>query len=99
MLLSAYLEQIGVTGPLHPDVETLYTLHRAHLQAIPYENLDIHFGRQLVLDEAQIYHKIVHKAPWRLVLRDEWVVGLGPANHRFYRPPASWNGQPGSCRQ
>lgn len=30
MLLSAYLERIGVTGPLHPDVETLYTLHRAH---------------------------------------------------------------------
>jgi N-hydroxyarylamine O-acetyltransferase len=57
--LDAYLERIGYAGPLRPDLETLRALHRAHLLAIPYENLDIHLGRRLTLDEGQIVAKLV----------------------------------------
>lgn len=34
-------------------------MHTAHLRAIPYENLDIHLGRALALDEAAIFDKLV----------------------------------------
>lgn len=59
--LSAYLRRIRYTSSYEPNLETLRQLHRAHLLAIPYENLDIHLGRQLTLDLDPIYHKIVEQ--------------------------------------
>jgi N-hydroxyarylamine O-acetyltransferase len=59
MHLSAYLARIGYTAPARPDLATLRALHRAHLLAIPYENLDIHLGRSLTLDLPAIFAKIV----------------------------------------
>ena len=59
MRLAAYLARLGVEGPLPPDAATLVKLHRAHLLAIPYENLDIHLGRELTLDAAAIFDKLV----------------------------------------
>ncbi len=59
MRIDDYLRRINYNGALSPTTETLRLLHRAHLLAIPYENLDIHFGYPLVLDEQQIYTKIV----------------------------------------
>jgi arylamine N-acetyltransferase len=38
---SAYLERIGVDPGLPPTLETLRLVHRAHLDAVPYENLGI----------------------------------------------------------
>jgi arylamine N-acetyltransferase len=38
---SAYLERIGVDPRLPPTLETLRQVHRAHLDAVPYENLGI----------------------------------------------------------
>ena len=61
MNLAAYLQRIGYTGPRTPDLATLCALHRAHLLAIPYENLDIHLGQRLTLDLDAIYRKIVEK--------------------------------------
>ncbi len=58
MELDAYLRRIGEDEG-DPTLDTLNRLHRAHLRAIAYENLDIHLGRTLSLDEAQIYDKIV----------------------------------------
>lgn len=63
MNLEAYLERIGYTGSREPTLETLTALHRAHLRAIPYENLDIHLGRTLTLGPAQIFEKLVTE--WR----------------------------------
>jgi N-hydroxyarylamine O-acetyltransferase len=57
--LRAYLDRIGYTGLLEPTFETLRAIHRAHLFAIPYENLDIHLGRALTLDPDTIHQKIV----------------------------------------
>lgn len=59
MNLEAYLERIRYRGALGPTLETLREIHRSHLLAISYENLDIHLGRKLVLDPEAIYRKIV----------------------------------------
>jgi len=61
MKLDAYLRRIHYTGAHTVSEATLCALHRAHLLAIPYENLDIHLGRRLTLDLAQIYHKLVEE--------------------------------------
>ena len=61
MNLKAYLTRIDYHGSLQPTFETLRALHRSHLYAIPYENLDIHLGRKLTLDPDHIYHKIVEE--------------------------------------
>lgn len=57
MQLASYLTRIHYTGPRTVTIDTLRQLHRAHLLAIPYENLDIHLGHTLTLDRAHIYAK------------------------------------------
>lgn len=59
MSVSAYLERISYTGSTEATHETLRGLHRAHLLAIPYENLEIQLGRENVLSEAAFHHKLV----------------------------------------
>jgi N-hydroxyarylamine O-acetyltransferase len=59
MKVDAYLARIGYTGPRDVNAGTLRAIHRAHLIAIPYENLDIHLGRTLELDITRIYDKLV----------------------------------------
>ncbi len=59
MNVDAYLERIGYHGPRQPTLETLSALHRAHMLAVPFENLDIHLGRRLVLDSDANFEKIV----------------------------------------
>ncbi len=57
--IPAYLQRIGYSGPLDPTPETLRELHKAHILSVPFENLDIHLGRLIVLDEAALFEKIV----------------------------------------
>jgi N-hydroxyarylamine O-acetyltransferase len=57
----AYLERINYHGPIRPDLKTLCGLHRAHLQAVPFENLDISLGRPIELDEQLLFEKIVRR--------------------------------------
>jgi N-hydroxyarylamine O-acetyltransferase len=45
------------TGP--PSAELLRSLHRAHLFAVPFENLDIALGREIICKEGRFLHKIV----------------------------------------
>jgi N-hydroxyarylamine O-acetyltransferase len=59
MDLNAYFDRIDYHGPRDPSLETLRGLHRAHLLAVPFENLDIHRGRRIELDEEAIFEKIV----------------------------------------
>jgi N-hydroxyarylamine O-acetyltransferase len=58
--LDAYLRRIGYTGPTEPSGETLAALQRAHLAAIPFENLDIMLGRGVQVDLDSIQAKLVH---------------------------------------
>jgi N-hydroxyarylamine O-acetyltransferase len=57
--VSAYLDRINYRGPTDPTVETLRALHHAHLLTVPFENLDIHLNRRIVLEEAALFEKIV----------------------------------------
>src|SRR5262249_47922468 len=57
--IPAPLARIGYDGPRAPDVATLRALHEAHLHAVPFENLDIHIGRPIALDQAALFRKIV----------------------------------------
>jgi N-hydroxyarylamine O-acetyltransferase len=56
---NAYLERIDYRGPLEPTAETLRRLHVAHLLAVPFENLSIHAGEPVVLEDAALFDKIV----------------------------------------
>lgn len=57
--INAYLDRIAHRGPIDVSIETLRALHTAHALAVPFENLDIHLGRPILLDEAAIFDKIV----------------------------------------
>lgn len=57
--LNAYLNRIQYTGDTRPKLETLRALHRAHMMHVPFENLDIHVGRWIELNEEKLFHKIV----------------------------------------
>ncbi|MBS0296107.1 MAG: arylamine N-acetyltransferase [Proteobacteria bacterium] len=57
--LDAYFARIGYEGDATPTLETLQGLHRAHPQAIPFENLDILLGRPPALDPASLERKLV----------------------------------------
>jgi N-hydroxyarylamine O-acetyltransferase len=57
--VDAYLARIGYAGPRRVDADTLAALHRAHMLAVPFENLDIHLGRGHALDPARSIAKIV----------------------------------------
>ena len=58
--LASYLARIGYSGSTDPSAETLRALHRAHMFAVPFENLDIHLHRQIVCDEARFLDKIAN---------------------------------------
>jgi len=59
--LDLYFARIDYTGPVRPDFATLVALHRAHLAAIPYENLEIQLGRKNVLAEDAFVDKLVRR--------------------------------------
>lgn len=54
-----YLDRIGYRGSLDPTAGTLAALQLAHLRAVPFENLDIHWKRPIVLDVERLFAKIV----------------------------------------
>lgn len=57
--LAAYLRRIGLTAAPPVNLEGLGTLHLAHLQHIPFENLDVQLGRPIQLDLASLQAKLV----------------------------------------
>jgi N-hydroxyarylamine O-acetyltransferase len=61
MDLAAYFERIGYAGAVRPDLATLRELHRRHLLAIPYENLDVQLGRPVTTDRDAAFEKLVNR--------------------------------------
>src|ERR1700692_3852675 len=61
MDLDDYLKRLSYHGSLEPTHRTLQALHEAHLLAVPFENLDIHIGRKILLDEGALWAKIVEQ--------------------------------------
>ncbi len=61
MNLESYLDRIGFDGSVRPDLATLRAIHRAHVERIPYENLDVQFGVPVSRDVRAIFAKIVER--------------------------------------
>jgi N-hydroxyarylamine O-acetyltransferase len=61
MNVEAYLKRINYSGSLELTPETLRDLQVAHLLTVPFENLSIHSGEPIVLDEDALFTKIVER--------------------------------------
>lgn len=61
MDIEAYLRRINYTGTIEPGARTLSELHIAHLLNVPFENLDNHLGREIILDEDKLVSKLVEE--------------------------------------
>ena len=59
MDIGSYLDRIGLAERPNPNLAGLAALHRAHLLAIPYENLDVQLGRPVTLARGPIFEKLV----------------------------------------
>jgi N-hydroxyarylamine O-acetyltransferase len=57
-VLAAYLRRLEVERPPVIDAPALRLLHRAHQIAVPFENLSIHLGEPISLDEDALLAKI-----------------------------------------
>lgn len=57
--VDAYLRRIGVERPARPTADALRELHLRHLRSVPFENLSIHLGEEIVLEEERLVDKVV----------------------------------------
>jgi N-hydroxyarylamine O-acetyltransferase len=62
----AYLARMRYLGALdpgapQPSAPLLRALHQAHLLSVPFENLSIHYGQPILLEEEALYDKIVRR--------------------------------------
>ena len=57
----AYLNRITYKGSLSPSVEALRNLQIAHLLTVPFENLSIHAGQPIILEDEALFDKIVRQ--------------------------------------
>jgi len=95
--LSDYLTRIGFDGTVRPDLATLKALHRAHLMAVPYEDLDVQFGRPLTTDPAAAFEKVTarRRGGWCYEMNGSFGHALGLAGFEVTRH-AGEGDRPGS---
>jgi N-hydroxyarylamine O-acetyltransferase len=60
-LVDAYLARIGASRPVRPDAGSLRELQLRHLRAVPFENLSIHLGEEIVLERGALVDKVVRR--------------------------------------
>jgi N-hydroxyarylamine O-acetyltransferase len=56
-----YLDRIGLAAEPEPTLDWLAAAQAAHLTAVPFENLDIHLGTPITLDEDLLLDKVVRR--------------------------------------
>jgi N-hydroxyarylamine O-acetyltransferase len=56
-----YLARLSYAGSVDENLDVLTALHRAHLYHIAFENLDIIFGRKIVLSQEAVLDKILNQ--------------------------------------
>ena len=60
MDVNSYLRRIGIEeNDIEPTTENLKILQKQHLLNVPFENLNIHWKRPILLDTDNFYEKIV----------------------------------------
>lgn len=57
--VSTYLNRINFNMPVILNRDTLFNLQQAHLLSVPFENLDIHYGKEIKLELDSIFKKVV----------------------------------------
>ncbi|MER5215857.1 arylamine N-acetyltransferase [Streptomyces sp. NPDC002838] len=57
--VDAYLHRMGAEHPAWPTLDVLRDLHLRHLQTVPFENLSVHLGQEIVLEEKRLLDKLV----------------------------------------
>jgi N-hydroxyarylamine O-acetyltransferase len=57
--VDAYLRRIGAGRPQRPTGEALRELHLRHLRTVPFENLSVHLGEEIALEEERLLDKVV----------------------------------------
>ena len=57
----SYLDRISADTPVRPGLDALRQLQRRHLLTVPFENLSIHLGEEVRLDEGGLIDKVVHR--------------------------------------
>ncbi|MFI8295157.1 arylamine N-acetyltransferase [Streptomyces nigra] len=57
--IDAYLRRLGAERPARPTADALRELHLRHLRTVPFENLSIHLGEEIVLEEKRLVDKVV----------------------------------------
>ncbi|WP_435272664.1 arylamine N-acetyltransferase family protein [Streptomyces parvulus] len=57
--VDAYLRRLGAERPPRPTAEALGALHLRHLRTVPFENLSVHLGEEIVLAETPLHDKVV----------------------------------------
>ncbi|NKB38949.1 MAG: arylamine N-acetyltransferase [Gammaproteobacteria bacterium] len=61
MNIDACLQRINYRSSTAPTLDTLRSLQLAFVHNVPFENLDIHLGNQIVLSSDWVYQKIVQE--------------------------------------
>ena len=69
--VEAWLNRIGYSGPLEPELQTLRGIIAAHTATIPFENIDVLLGRPPKLTLGSLQRKMIEGAPWRLLLPEQ----------------------------
>lgn len=61
-IVQQYLGRIGFDSRPSPTEENLFALQLAHMQTIPYENLDLHMKHNFVVDDIDVLvNKLIHR--------------------------------------
>ncbi|AKN70592.1 acetyltransferase [Streptomyces sp. PBH53] len=56
--IDAYLRRLGIARPQQPTGEALRELHLSHLRTVPFENLSVHLGEDITLEEKRLLEKV-----------------------------------------
>jgi len=59
MDIEKYLKRIDFQGPVYIHKDVLFKLQKNHLLNIPFENLDIYYGKKINLSIDKLYQKII----------------------------------------
>lgn len=91
MDIDAYLKRLGVSGPIEPDLDNLELLQRAHLTAVPFENLDVYARRQVRTDDVWTLSKVVdsRRGGWCFELNGAFASLLTALGYQVHRLAAT----------
>jgi N-hydroxyarylamine O-acetyltransferase len=61
MNVDVYLNRIGLSAPVRPDLAGLEKLQRAHMSTVPFENLDVYARRAVRTDDDWTVTKVAER--------------------------------------